>query len=541
MSRNVGELLAATLAEVGVSQIFGVVGDALNPFTDAIRRDDRLSWLGVRHEEGAALAASGQAKLTGRLGVCAGTAGPGATHLIAGLYEASHDHAPVLAIAGDLPNSKGGIEYLQAADHVQAFRDVCVYASSINSADAAGPQIHEAIAAAYGSRGVALLNIPQDVFGAMTSVPAASLATLRQRPEISPAGADLDSAAALIEAAQAIVILAGFGAHSAKNEISELARRLNAPIVHTYRALDLYEFDDPQVIGGLGLIGSKAGYNAVQGCDLLIMIGSDYPYSEFLPHKAQVIQIDERANVIGRRLPVTQGLVGSSRPSVEGLLQRVAAKAEARFLRAAQSDWKSWTDMLDRKADPKRSEDRIHPQALARAVSDFAADDAVFCVDTGEVTLWTANWLRPRRRQQITGSFNNAAVGVALGMANGIQALDTTRQVIVMCGDGGFAMLMQEFVTSAQHALPIKVFVFNNSGWGLVHLEMEEAGLPVFSAGATFKNPDFAMFAEACGAHGFRVTRPAALRETVANALAMRGAVIVDVAVDPTEIPANQN
>jgi pyruvate dehydrogenase (quinone) len=541
MSQNVGELLATTLADLGVTQIFGVVGDALNPFTDAIRRDKRISWIGVRHEEGAALAASGQAKLTGRLGVCAGTAGPGATHLLAGLYEAGHDHAPVLAIAGDLPNSKGGIEYLQAADHVQTFRDACVYAASINAADAAGAQIHEAIATAYGSRGVALLNIPQDVFAAKTTIPAASLATLRQRPEIAPADADLAGAAALIDAANSIVIFVGYGAHSAKREIAEFARHLNAPIVHTYRALDMYEFDDPQVIGGLGLIGSKAGYRAVHDCDLLIMIGSDYPYSEFLPHKTKVIQIDERANVIGRRLPVVQAIVGSSRPSVLGLLNRVASKPETRFLREAQSEWKSWNDMLDKKSDPARSADRIHPQALARAVSDFAADDAVFCVDTGEVTLWTANWLRPHGRQQITGSFNNAAVGVALGMANGIQALDSTRQVIVMCGDGGFAMLMQEFVTSAQHGLPIKVFIFNNSGWGLVHLEMEEAGLPVFSEGATFKNPDFAMFAEACGAHGFRVTQPSLLRETVAQALARRGPVIVDVAVDPNEIPAMPN
>lgn len=538
MSRDVGELLATTLADIGVTQVFGVVGDALNPFTDAIRRDKRISWIGVRHEEGAALAASGQAKLTGRLGVCAGTAGPGATHLLAGLYEASHDHAPVLAIAGDLPNSKGGIEYLQAADHVQTFRDACVYATSINAADAAGAQIHEAISAAYGSRGVALLNIPQDVFAAKTSISAPSLGTLRQRPEVAPAEADLTAAAALIDAAKSIVIFVGYGAHSAKREIAELARHLNAPIVHTYRALDLYEFDDPQVIGGLGLIGSKAGYDAVQDCELLIMIGSDYPYSEFLPRRAKVIQIDERANVIGRRVSVTQAIVGSSRPSVLGLLNKAAPKPETRFLRQAQSEWKSWTDMLDKKADPTRSADRIHPQALARAVSDFAADDAVFCVDTGEVTLWTANWLRPRGRQQITGSFNNAAVGVALGMANGIQALDTARQVIVMCGDGGFAMLMQEFLTSAQHGLPIKVFVFNNAGWGLVHLEMEEAGLPVFSEGATFKNPDFAMFAEACGATGFRVTKPSLLRETVAQALARRGPVIVDVVVDPAEIPA---
>lgn len=538
MSQTVGKLLTSALADVGVNQVFGIVGDALNAFTDAIRRDKRLAWLGVRHEEGAALAASGQAKLTGRLGVCAGTTGPGATHLLAGLYEASHDHAPVLAIAGDVPTTMAGIDYLQAADHVQAFRDACVYAASINSPDAAAAQIHEAIAAAYGSRGVALLNIPQDVFGGKTAKSVQSFATLRQRPEFSPAERDLDEASRLIDAGKSVVLFVGFGAHSARVEIVALAEKLNAPIVHTYRALDLYPFDHPLVIGGLGLIGSKAGYEAIHSCDVLVMIGSDYPYTEFLPQKAKVVQIDERASAIGRRLSVTQAVVGSSRPSVTGLLERVQPKFNDSFLRAAQKGWQSWVEMLDKKADPSRSKDRIHPQALARAVSDLAAEDAVFCVDTGEVTLWTANWLRPRGQQRITGSFNNAAVGVALGMANGIQALDTHRQVIAMCGDGGFTMLMQEFVTSAQHGLPVKVFVFNNSGWGLVHLEMEEAGLPVFTKGATFKNPDFAMFARACGAQGLRVTRPQALHDAVAQALSTPGPVIVDVIVDPTEIPS---
>jgi pyruvate dehydrogenase (quinone) len=538
MSQTVGELLAFTLAEIGARQVFGIVGDALNPFTDAIRREGRIAWFGVRHEEGAALAAAGQAKLTGRLGVCAGTTGPGATHLLAGLYEARHDHAPVLAIAGDVPTSKSGIDYLQAADHVQVFRDACVYAASVNSAGAAAAQIHEAIAAAYGLRGAALLSIPQDVFEAKTSKGPLSLATLRQRPDVAPADADLDSAARIIDAAEKVVLFVGFGARSAKEEVVALAKKLNAPIVHTYRALDLFPFDDPQVIGGLGLIGSKAGYDAVHNCEVLIMIGSDYPYTEFLPQKAQVIQIDERAFSIGRRLPVTQGIVGSSRPSVSALLARVKLKANASFLRSAQKEWGSWTSMLDKKADLSRSKDRIHPQALARVVSDLAAEDAVFCVDTGEVTLWTANWLRPRGRQRITGSFNNAAVGVALGMANGIQALDPKRQVIAMCGDGGFAMLMQEFVTAAQHGLPVKVIVFNNSGWGLVHLEMEAAALPVFTQGAIFKNPDFAMFAQACGAQGFRVTQPQALRETVARALAASGPAIVDVMVDAAEIPS---
>jgi pyruvate dehydrogenase (quinone) len=538
MSNTVGEILTSTLGDIGAVQVFGVVGDALNPFTDAIRRDSRMVWLGVRHEEGAALAAAGQAKLTGRLGVCAGTTGPGANHLLAGLYEAGHDHAPVLAIAGDVPTTMGGIDYLQAADHVQAFRDACVYSASILSAEAAPAQIHEAIAAAYGHRGVALLNIPQDVFAAKTSKPAPGIATLRCRPELTPDPKDIEAAVQLIDAAKTVTLLVGHGAAQARNEVLALSKRLSAPIVHTYRALDQFDFDEPQVVGGLGLIGSKAGLDAVHRCSLLLMVGSDYPYSEFLPKKSTVVQIDERAFAIGRRLPVTQAVVGSSRPALAALLQGIQPKGDASFLHAAQRSWTTWRSMLDEKADLARSKDRIHPQGLARAVSDLAADDTVFCVDTGEVTLWTANWLRPRGRQAITGSFNNAAVGTALGIANGVQALDRRRQVIVMCGDGGFGMLMQEFATSVQHQLPVKVFIFNNAGWGLVHLEMEEAALPAFKQGVGMRNPDFAMFARACGAQGFTVTQPQALRETIAQALVEDGPVVVDVAVDPSEIPA---
>ncbi len=538
MSKTVGELLVSTLAEVGATQVFGIVGDALNPFTDAIRRDKRMRWLGVRHEEGAALAAAGQAKLTGRLGVCAGTTGPGANHLLAGLYEARHDHAPVLAISGDVPTPLGGIDYLQAAEHVQTFRDACVYAASIVSADAAPAQIHEAISTAYGLRGVALLNIPQDVFAAKTAKAALSLATLRCRPEVEPALADVKAAAELIDAAKTVTIFVGHGAAEARDEVLALAKHLNAPIVHTYRALDQFDFDEPQVVGGLGLIGSKAGLDAVHRCGLLLMIGTDYPYSEFLPQKCTVVQIDERAYAIGRRLPVRQAIVSSSRPAVKALLERVHAKSDAAFLKRRQREWTSWRLMLEQKAAIDRSADRIHPQALARSVSDLAAEDAVFCVDTGEVTLWTANWLRPRGRQAITGSYNNAAVGTALGMANGVQALDPHRQVIVMCGDGGFGMLMQEFATAVQHQLPIKIFIFNNAGWGLVHLEMEEAALPAFKPGVGMRNPDFAMFARACGGIGFTVTKPQVLRQTIAQALAVDGPVIVDVAVDRDEIPA---
>ncbi|MDB5847599.1 MAG: pyruvate dehydrogenase, partial [Rhodoferax sp.] len=399
MSKTVGEVLTSTLGDIGATQVFGVVGDALNAFTDALRRDHRMQWLGVRHEEGAALAAAGQAKLTGRLGVCAGTTGPGATHLLAGLYEARHDHAPVLAIAGDVPTNLNGIDHLQAANHVQAFRDACVYAASITSADAAPGQIHEAIARAYSERGVALLNIPQDVFEAKTARPARSPATLRPRPETAPAEADIAAAADLIDAARSVTLFVGHGAASAGLEVRALADLLQAPIVHSYRALDQFAFDDPRVVGGLGLIGSKAGYDAVHGCELLLMVGSDYPYSEFLPEKATVVQIDERAFAIGRRLPVRQAIVGSARPALAALIARVRPKGDGGFLLGMQKVWRTWQSMLEEKADPARSADRIHPQALARAVSDHAAADAVYSVDTGTVTLWTANWLRPTGQQ----------------------------------------------------------------------------------------------------------------------------------------------
>jgi len=444
----------------------------------------------------------------------------------------------VLAIAGDVATTMAGIDYLQAADHVQSFRDACVYAASITSADAAPAQIHEAIATAYGARGVALLNIPQDVLEASTGKPLLSPATLRPRPEILPSESDVDAAARLIDEARTVTLFVGHGAASARAEVLALADRLQAPIVHTYRALDQFDFDDPRVVGGIGLIGSSAGHQSVHRADVLVMIGTDYPYTEFLPTRSQVVQIDERSFVIGRRLPVAQAIVGSSRPSVAALCDKVQPKSDRAFLASMQREWATWRTMLDEKADPARSADCIHPQALVRAVSDLASENAVFSVDTGEVTLWTGNWLRTRTGQVVTGSFNNAAVGTALGIANGVQALDSARQVIVMCGDGGFAMLMQEFATSVEHGLPVKVFVFNNGGWGLVRMEMQAAAMPAFQKGVRLRNPDFALFAQACGGAGFRIAEPQALRETVGQALAEPGPAVVDVMVDPNEIPA---
>lgn len=537
MSRTVADLLVDTLATIGVAHVFGVVGDALNPFTHALDGDERIDWVGVRHEEGGALAAAGQAKLTGRLGVCCGTTGPGANHLVAGLYEARKDHAPVLAITGGVPGEKRGTDHLQENDPARLFGDVALYSQVIASPEQAPHVIREAIAAAYAGPGVAHINVPPDVFAASVGEAVPSLATLRPRPEIAPAGADIAEAARRIGEAKTVAVFCGNGCHGAAAELERLAERLQAPLMHTYRAADLLPFDHPYWIGGVGLIGSKAGVGAVRDADLLLMLGTDYPYTEFLPTHGNVVQIDERAAVLGRRAPVALGVVGSVRPALAMLLEQLPQRSDTGFLDEVNAARAAWNEMLDAKADPTRSTDLIHPQALARAVSDLAADDAVIVTDTGEVTLWAANWWRPTGRQRGCGSYNNAAVGTGLGLANGAQILDRRRQVIAHVGDGGMTMLLGEFMTSVEHALPVKIVVYDNAQWGLVHLEMEGASLPAAS-GTAFPNPDFAAFARACGAKGYTVRDPATLRATVAAFLAEPGPAILHAFVNPDELPA---
>ena len=536
MARTVADALIATLAELGIRQIFGVVGDALNPLTDAIRRQDVIEWVGVRHEEGAALAAAGQAKLTGTLGVCCGTTGPGGNHLVAGLYEAKKDHAPVLAISGGVAAAQRGTDYLQEDVPDLLFRDVAVYTQTITAPEQAAPVFRQAIAEAYGKRGVAHLNLPPDVIGAKMPDTVASLPTLRPRPAVAPDPADIAAVAGAINVAESVAIFAGEGCRGAIASVLALAERLQAPVMHTFRAKDMVAFDHPRWIGGVGLIGGAPGVDALKHADLVLMLGSDYPYAEFLPQDGKVIQIDERAFVLGRRAAVKLGVVGSVGPAVEALLPLVTATTDTAFFDKVTEARHAWDAMLDKRADLGRSADTIHPPALGRLIGDMAAPDAAIVIDTGEVTLWSANWLRQTGRQRLIASFNNAAVGTALGMANGISALDKNRQVIAACGDGGFTMLLGEFMTAVEHKLPVKVVVYNNSGWGLVHLEMEEAGLPA-ARGTRFPNLDFAAFARACGVEGFTARTPDALPGAIAAWLASPGPAILDVFVDPAELP----
>ncbi len=536
MSQTVAEVLVDVLERIGVTQIFGLIGDSLNPLGDAVRKS-KIEWIGVRHEEGAALAASGQAKLSGRLGVCAGTTGPGSTHLVAGLYEASRDHAPVLALSGEMPRKMKGIDFFQTTEPDLLFRDVSLYTQTVNSAAQAPGVIHQAIAAAYAGPGVAHLTLPQDVLSSKAEGAMPGIATLRPHAEFAPNDTDIDDAARRIDAAPSIVIMCGAGCRGAADLLRELSDRLKAPLVHTVRGKEIMDYADPRWMGGLGMIGTKAVYHAVQHCDLLIMIGTDYPYSNFLPAKGNVIQIDERPLALGRRTPTALGITGSARPSIEKLLTRIKAKSDAKFFQQVTHDRHRWDEMIDKQADLARSRYKLHPQAVARAVSDVAAANAVFVFDTGLNTLWSGNWVRQNGIQRIIGSFNNAAVGTAMGQANGVQALDRSRQVIVLTGDGGFNMLMGEFMTAVHHKLPIKVVIFNNSALGLITLEAESVGILPFRSAIEFPNPDFAAFARACGAHGFSVKQPAELPAALAEALACEGPAIVDCVVVPDEMP----
>src|SRR6202790_4854639 len=330
MSQTVADILVDGLEQIGVKHIFGLIGDSLNPLADAVRRSS-IEWIGVRHEEGAALAAAGQAKLTGRLAVCAGTTGPGSTHLVAGLYEASRDHAPVLALSGDMPRKLQGIDFIQTTKPDLLFRDVSLYTETVSSPEQAPGVIHQAIATAYAGRGVAHLTLPQDVIAARAEGGVSSVETLKPRPEFAAREQDIAEMARRIDGADSVVIMCGAGCRGAADELRALSDRLKAPLIHSVKGKDIMPYDEPCWMGGIGMIGTKAVYNAVMRCGLLLMVGTDYPYSNYLPSKGTVVQVDERPQVLGRRAPTVLGIVGSARPTLTLLLGRVAPKTDARF------------------------------------------------------------------------------------------------------------------------------------------------------------------------------------------------------------------
>jgi pyruvate dehydrogenase (quinone) len=545
---NVAELLIESLADYGVTTVWGVVGDALNPVTDAIRREDRIEWIGVRHEEAGAFAASAQAQLTGRLAVCMGTVGPGAIHLLNGLYDAKKSHAPVLAICGQVPREEIGSEFFQEVDNDALFADVSVFNRTIATPDQLPMLIEQAGNAAIQDCGVAVLTLPGDV-GALdlpkgTAVPK----FFDTRPSPMPAPDAVQQAASLLNSADKVTLLVGQGAREARDEVLELAQRLAAPMVLTLKAKEGLERDNDYEIGQSGLLGNHATAKAFKACDVLFLIGTDFPYRDFLPTDKTAIQLDVRGSHIGRRTPVDLALVGDSALGLQALVPLLQQKADRSHLEEARATYTRWQERQARFADPSydrkpkgllrrkvdNPDSHIRPELLAASLDRHAAQDAIFTTDTGMATVWLSRFVRMTGRRRLLGSFNLGSMANAMPQALGASALDRQRQVIAFCGDGGLSMLLGDLITAVTYHLPVKLAVFDNGRLGMVKLEMEQVGLPEF--GTVLHNPDLARVAEAVGMRGIRVEQPGDVHDAVQEALAYDGPVLLDVLTNPDEI-----
>ncbi|MEU3859252.1 thiamine pyrophosphate-dependent enzyme [Streptomyces sp. NPDC028722] len=555
MARTVARVIVDALSELGVRQVFGVVGDALNPLTDAIRTTEDLEWVGCRHEEAAAFAASAQSQLSDTLGVCMGTVGPGSVHLLNGLYDAAKSHTPVLAIAGQVPLAELGTDYFQEVDNDALFSDVAVFRATITSPDQLPQMLETAVRHALGRKGVAVLTVPGDLGERelTTDRPARfSLNPPLSRPEES----GVRRAAELLDGSERVTLLVGRGARGAREDVLTLADRLAAPMVLTLKAKEGFEGDtNPFQVGQTGLIGNPAAASALHDADTLLLLGTDFPYRDWYPEGRTVIQVDTEAAHIGRRVPVDVGLVGDTGVTVRDLLTHLAAPPagtegarDRSHLDKARERFQQWRESQARLADPAHDkgligrvrsslDNRTHdirPEALAAVVDRLADDDAVFTSDTGMATVWLSRFVEMRGERQLIGSYNLGSMANAMPQALGAQSLDRERQVVAFCGDGGLSMLLGDLMTLKTHNLPVKLVVFDNRRLGMVKLEQEQAGLPEF--GTVLDNPDFAAVATAMGIPGIRVTDPAELEKAVRHAFDTPGPVLLDVLTNPDEI-----
>jgi len=533
---TVAEQFVETLVAAGVKRIYGIVGDSLNGITDAIRKQGSIEWIHVRHEEVAAFAAGAEAHLTGSLAVCAGSCGPGNLHLINGLFDCHRSRVPVLAIAAHIPSGEIGSGYFQETHPENLFRECSHYCELISSANQMPRTLEVAIREAQGKRGVSVVVIPGDVALQTAANAAAPKASGLMTPAsvVTPAQADLEKLAALLNGDARVTILAGSGCEGTHSELLALGERLKAPMVHSMRGKEHVEWDNPYDVGMTGLIGFASGYYAMLDCDVLLMLGTDFPYRQFYPQGSgvRIAQIDIRPEQIGRRAAVDLAVVGDVKTTLQALLPLLQNKSSDAHLARAREHYAKARRQLDELAKPGTG--LIHPQQVAKAISDRASDDAIFTCDVGLPTVWAARYLATNGRRRLLGSFWHGSMANAMAQAIGAQAVFRRRQVVSLSGDGGFTMLMGDFLSLAQLKLPVKVVVFNNSSLGFIELEQKSVGFLNF--GTDFVNPNFAAMAEAAGIRGIRLTDPAKVEEGIAAALAHDGPVLVDAVVNRTEL-----
>jgi pyruvate dehydrogenase (quinone) len=537
MVKSVADQFVKTLAAAGVKRIYGIVGDSLNGLTDAVRRHGKIEWLHIRHEEVAAFAAGAEAHLTGELAVCAGSCGPGNLHLINGLFDCHRSRVPVLGIAAQIPSPEIGSGYFQETHPQTLFQECSHYCELIAGAHQMPRVLEVAIREAVGKRGVSVVVIPGDVaLQAAADAPVKADGLLPRTPIVMPSRADLDQLAALLNAEDSITILCGSGCQGAHDELLALGERLKTPMVHALRGKEHVEWDNPYDVGMTGLIGFSSGYYAMRDCDVLLMLGTDFPYRQFYPEGdgVRIAQIDLRAENIGRRVPVDLGIVGDIRATLAALLPLLKEKQDDTHLAQARQHYAKSRRALDDLAKGTPGSRLVHPQQIAKAISDHAAADAVFTCDVGLPTVWAARYLAMNGKRRLLGSFWHGSMANAMAQAIGAQAAYPGRQVISLSGDGGFTMLMGDFISLTQLKLPVKVVVFNNGALGFIELEQKSTGFLEF--GTELANPNFAAMAETIGVRGIRIEDPAKVDDAIVAALAHDGPVLVDAVVNRTEL-----
>lgn len=532
--KNLARHLAETLESAGVERIWGVTGDSLNGLTDALRQMDSIEWMHVRHEEVAAFAAGAEAAVSSKLAVCAGSCGPGNLHLINGLFDCHRSHVPVLAIAAHIPSSEIGLGYFQETHPQELFRECSHYVELVSNPAQMPEVLHRAMCTAILRRGVAVVVIPGDV--ALQELPrdTSSAWPALSQPRLLPADDDVERLAELLRSSKAVTLLCGSGCAGAHDELVALADTLGAPIVHALRGKEHVEWDNPFDVGMTGLIGFSSGYRAMLHCDTLLMLGTDFPYRQFYPTDAAIVQVDRDPSALGRRAPLRLGIAADVRETLAALLPKLQRREDRSFLDKSLAHYRKAREGLDELAVAAAPGEPLHPQFVTRLVSELADDDAIFTCDVGTPTVWAARYLRMNGRRRLLGSFNHGSMANAMPQALGAQAQFPRRQVISLSGDGGFSMLMGDFISLAQLGLPVKVIVYNNGSLGFVAMEMKAAGY--LDTGTDLSNPDFAAMSNAMGILGLRVNESAQLEPALREAFTHPGPVLVDVRVATQEL-----
>jgi len=534
MAKRIADLLVDVLVEAGVQRVYGVSGDSLNGITDSIRTRREIQWIHVRHEEVAAFAAGADAHLTGKLAVCAGSCGPGNMHLINGLYDCHRSRVPVLAIAAQIPSNEIGSGYFQETHPDQLFGQ-CSHYSELVSQPSQMPRVLEiAMQTAMSRRGVAVVSLPGDVAMREAVNESPRVHFSETKSTVCPSEDELNVLADLLSRSEKITILGGAGCAGAHDNLIELAGKLQAPIVHAMRGKEFIEYDNPFDVGMTGLLGFSSGYHAMMNCDVLLMIGTDFPYQQFFPKEATIVQIDLRGEQLGRRAKLDFGFVGDTKTTLRALLPKLQQNPYEAHLKKSLEHYRKARQALDEVATGNSGKKPIHPQYVARVLDQLASEDTVFTCDVGTPTIWAARYLTMNGKRRIIGSFNHGSMANALPHAIGAQVSYPGRQVVSMSGDGGLSMLMGDLLTLRQHQLPVKIVVFKNESLAFVELEMKAAGILDFST--DLHNPDFTKIAEGAGLLGLRAETPDQVEPMIARALKYDGPALIEVPVSRQEL-----